>query len=118
MEGVIPEISAGGVHGEEEEEGEEGQGADGAEGAGGRQKGDLKGVRTRMPIFRVLLENRPTKMGEQRKASALCVSRRGHTLTRPCMDHCTLHSITVSRLFTVLGVACSCTPSANFAPQA
>ena len=42
MEGVIPEISAGGVHGSEEEEGE-GQGAGGA---GGGQKGEVKGVQT------------------------------------------------------------------------
>lgn len=42
MGGVIPEISAGGVHGEGEEE-EEGRGASGA-GGGGTQKGELKGV--------------------------------------------------------------------------
>lgn len=40
MEGVIPEISAGDMHGEEEEEEE----AQGAGGAGGGQKGDLRGV--------------------------------------------------------------------------
>lgn len=43
MEGVIPEMSAGGAHGEDEGEGEgEGEGAGG--GGGGRHKGELKGV--------------------------------------------------------------------------
>eukprot|EP00752_Nemacystus_decipiens_P009926 g8853.t3 len=41
MEGVIPEMSAGGVHSEEEDDDE--QGGYGAGGAGGGQRGDLKG---------------------------------------------------------------------------
>lgn len=62
MEGVIPEVSAGGAHGDGDDEEEEEGGAQIAGGAGGRQKGDLRGVwaqgSTRLRVFFVGLDGK------------------------------------------------------------